>query len=122
MGFSLEDKFLKRAGLDYWQFIDLKLHENWQDLTEFLGKNQKYWFFSKRAQKLHWEANFKSTDALVFGAETHGLKTLENININNYTQDNCLRIPMENSEIVRSLNLSSSVAVAYYEACRQVSV
>ncbi len=116
LGFSLEDKFLKRAGLDYWQFINLKIHENWQALKDFLGQNKNYYFFSKKAEKVFWDADFKEGDILVFGPETRGLPDY----ILEEHKENCLSIPILNSSTVRSLNLSSSVSIAVYEAMRKI--
>ena len=112
LGFELDDKRMRRAGLDYREFAEVKQHESLNDcLKEITGK---IWAFTTRGKKLHSEAEFKPDDALLFGPETRGLpeQVREDIGL-----EQCLRLPMlENS---RSLNLSNSVAVAVYEAWRQ---
>ncbi len=114
LGFSLEDKYMKRAGLDYWKHLDLKVYKNYGD---FLAKNNpsRIFFFSKKAEKVYWEANFKKGDYLVFGKETLGLP--EEIVFN--PENRVYKIPMIGK--TRSLNLSNSVAIVAYEAFRQVN-
>ncbi len=114
LGFSLEDKYMKRAGLDYWKHLDLKVYKNYGD---FLAKNNpsRIFFFSKKAEKVYWEANFKKGDYLVFGKETLGLP--EEIIFN--PENRVYKIPMIGK--TRSLNLSNSVAIVAYEAFRQVN-
>jgi len=112
LGFSLEDKYLKRAGLDYWSFLDVHLYQN---LTEFLqGKDPDLLFLAtKKTTKRYSEASFPQGAYLLFGKETQGLP--ESL-LNKYPEQ-CLRIPMR--EGTRSLNLSNSVAIVVYEAFRQ---
>ena len=114
LGFSLEDKYLKRAGLDYWNLMTYRVYENWQD---FLEKNPgaDMRFFSTKAPADY--ANTVYTDGmyLVFGKETKGLD--EDLLRSEY--ERCVRIPMRAE--ARSLNLSNSVAIALYEALRQQS-
>jgi len=117
LGFSLDDKYLKRAGLDYWQYLDLKIHESFEELQEYLGKNRNYWYLTTKTQKAYWDIQFTSNDVLVFGQETRGLPSellAEN-------QTNCLRIPMYSEKNSRSLNLSTSVGIVLYEALRQLN-
>mgnify|MGYP000932178469 CR=1 FL=1 len=112
LGFSIEDKYLKRAGLDYWSLLDLHLYKN---LEEFLrGKDPHLLFLApKKATKSYTETSFPRGAYLLFGKETQGLP--ESI-LNTYSGQ-CLRIPMR--EGIRSLNLSNSVAIIVYEAFRQ---
>lgn len=120
IGFSLEDKFLKRAGLDYWQFIDLHVHEDWEAFCVYMknthANDVNYWFFSKKATENFWDANFSNGDVLIFGPETRGLP--EHLTEN--SENKVIKIPMQNTDKVRSLNLSSSVSIATYEAMRKI--
>ncbi len=111
-GFEISDKHLKRAGLDYWQYLDVHYYEN---LAEFFEKNKggNFYFMSTKGDKVYSEVNFKDGDFLIFGKESHGLP--EPLLKENY--DKTLRIPMYGN--LRSLNLSNSVALTLYEALRQ---
>ena len=113
MGFEVDDKKLKRAGLDYWYLLDLTYYEN---IRDFLDKNpfpEKYRFFTTKGQKNYSDITYSDGDYLIFGKETAGLP--ESLLKDNY--DRCVRLPMRKE--ARSLNLSNSVAVAVYEALRQ---
>src|ERR671923_2085675 len=114
LGFKIDDKHLKRAGLDYWEFVDLHVHKSWGDfLTRAAPKNLL--FFSKRAAKSYTSVRYSENDFLVFGPETRGLPQamLD-------TYGSCFfRIPMMGSG-VRSLNLSNAVAIVLYEGLRQL--
>jgi len=112
LGFQIEDRRLKRAGLDYWQYLDWEVVDNYQILLERLGP-RPMWFFSKRASRLYTEAGFQPGDALIFGSETRGLPP----SLLEAQPDRALRIPIRPP--VRSLNLAVSVGVAVYEALRQ---
>ena len=115
LGFEITEKRLRRAGLDYWQHLDVEMVESWAELTEKLvGKN--FWFFSRHATHLYTEVQYQHGDVLVFGCETNGLPT----ELMAAAGTRALRIPA--AAPVRSLNLSSSVAVAAYEAVRQIGV
>ena len=111
LGFEISDRYLKRAGLDYWQYLDLTVYEN---LDDFFNKNSGAMrFFTTKGQKLHTETDYPDGCFLFFGKETAGLpETL----LKKHPED-CLRLPMLDG--IRSLNLSNSVAVAVYEALRQ---
>ena len=115
LGFEINDKYLKRSGMDYWQYLNLKIHKNWQALKTDLGDENNYWFFTTKAQTAHWSVKFSENDILVFCPETRGLPA----EILNENQNNCLLIPMF-GEYKRSLNLSTSVGIATYEALRQI--
>ncbi len=114
LGFKIDDKHLKRAGLDYWGFVDLRLHESWQHFLDLHGKNRMF-FFSKKAKCSYIKAEFQRGDFLVFGPETRGLPE-ELLSAN---QEKAYVIPMM-SEGVRSLNLSNAVSIVLYEALRQL--
>lgn len=113
LGFSLEDKQLKRAGLDYHEFARLKVHENWQACCEVLA-NRRLFALTTKGSTRHSDIEFKPDDAFVFGPETRGLppEILEQ-----FAPENRLRLPMLPQS--RSLNLSNSVAVLIYEGWRQ---
>ncbi len=111
MGFTIDDKKLKRAGLDYWHELDIRYYENIEDFFEKCPGN--YFFCTTKAKLRHSDQNFSDGDYLVFGKETHGLP--EPLLKENY--EKCIRIPM--AEGARSLNLSNSVAIVLYEALRQ---
>jgi len=113
-GFDLDDKRLRRAGLDYHEFATLKIHKNYE---AFLEKETptKLYACSTKGTKQHTEANYSKDDYLMFGPETRGLPS--DI-LDNLPHENILRLPMvENS---RSLNLSNSVAIFIYESWRQL--
>lgn len=112
LGFQIDDRRLKRAGLDYWQHLVWEIVDNYQMLLARLGP-RPMWFFSKRASRPYTEARFQPGDALVFGSETRGLPP----SLLEAHADRTLRIPI--SHRVRSLNLTVSVGVAVYEAIRQ---
>jgi tRNA (cytidine/uridine-2'-O-)-methyltransferase len=112
MGFQIEDRHLRRAGMDYWTHLDWEAVDNWDDLLRRLG-DRCYWFFTKTATKLYTDAAFSQGDVLVFGSESRGLPA----SLLEANAEGCLRIPIH--ENARSLNLSVSVAVAAFEARRQ---
>lgn len=112
LGFSIEDKYLKRAGLDYWHLVKVHVHENFAEVLQ-LYPGHNFYFNTTKARKRHSDIVYQADDLLVFGKETAGLPQQL---LNDYP-DNCVRIPM--IEDARSLNLSNSVAVAVYEALRQ---
>ena len=115
LGFELSERSIRRAGLDYWQYLTVNTYKNWDD---FISKNNKgeFYFCSTKGQKCHSEIEYRADvdTYFVFGKESHGLPEL--LLKDNY--DRCIRIPMRG--FVRSLNLSNSVAVVVYEALRQL--
>lgn len=112
LGFVLDDKKLKRAGLDYWPAVRLTVHPSFPSLASCLAVERSH-FFSKRADRLYTSVDFQPGCALVFGKETTGLSKQV---LRDY-RDRLVRIPI--SKNVRSLNLSNAVAVAAYEVLRQ---
>jgi len=114
LGFKIDDKHLKRAGLDYWEFVELHVHKSWDDfLTTAAPKNLL--FFSKRAAKSYTSTRYDENDFLVFGPETRGLPPrLLETNHNRF-----FRIPMMGIGVL-SLNLSNAVSIVLYEALRQL--
>jgi len=114
LGFTLEDKQLKRAGLDYHEYAALKVHENWQDCKAALVGRRTFAVTTKGSTR-HSDIEFKSGDVLVFGPETRGLP--DEIR-NEFAEEHRVRLPMLPNS--RSLNLSNSAAVLLYEAWRQI--
>lgn len=112
LGFHINDKMLKRAGLDYWNKLDVTVYDNYQD---FLNRNPgaKVYMATTKAPKAYTDVNFEPDCYIMFGKESAGIP--ENILLEN--QENCVRIPMAGD--IRSLNLSNSVAIVLYEALRQ---
>jgi tRNA (cytidine/uridine-2'-O-)-methyltransferase len=115
LGFQVEDRHLRRAGMDYWSHLDWEAVENWEALVGRLCES-RFWFFTKTARRSYAEVEYRENDAFVFGSESRGLPP----SLLDARADCCLRIPMR--ENARSLNLSVSVAVAAYEARRQCEV
>ncbi len=113
MGFEIDDKKLKRAGLDYWYLLDLTYYEN---IDEFFEKNRdgKFFFFTTKAQRTHSDVEYTDKSFLIFGKETKGLP--EELLLEH--PEECVRIPMIDD--ARSLNLSNAVAIGTYEALRQM--
>ena len=114
LGFTLEDKQLKRAGLDYHEYAELKVHENWQDCKVALVGRRLFAVTTKGSAR-HSDIKFKSGDVFIFGPETRGLP--EAIR-SEFAEENRVRLPMLPKS--RSLNLSNSAAVLLYEAWRQI--
>lgn len=113
LGFSLDDKYMKRAGLDYWFLADVRVHESWEDFLK-ASPGVRMHFATTKAPRDHCQAKYAPDDFLVFGRETRGLD--EELLARNY--EKCIRIPMRPE--ARSLNLSNSVAIVLYEALRQL--
>ncbi|HXC51640.1 MAG TPA: tRNA (cytidine(34)-2'-O)-methyltransferase [Candidatus Limnocylindrales bacterium] len=116
LGFSLEDRYLKRAGLDYWPWVDLAVHESWQQYLDSSPPGRLIGF-SARASRSYTQCAFRDGDRLLFGKETRGLgpEVLEMLGEDVFT------IPMT-SPNVRSLNLSNAVSIVVYEARRQLGL
>lgn len=115
LGFSIDDKAVKRAGLDYWEYVDLHVYEN---LEEFLQKHkdQRLFMATTKGGEFYTDVEFKDDDMILFGRETRGLpKEL----ISEYSE-NAIRIPMSADTRLRSLNLSNSANIIIFEALRQL--
>jgi tRNA (cytidine/uridine-2'-O-)-methyltransferase len=114
LGFSLDEKQVRRAGLDYWPRVRLHVWPDWAALEAALPSLGEPFFFSSAGARAHWEPRYPPDTVLVFGRESVGLPPplLERF------AARVLRIPMEDAEL-RSLNLSTAAAVAAYEVCRQ---
>jgi tRNA (cytidine/uridine-2'-O-)-methyltransferase len=112
LGFSLEDRKLKRAGLDYWDEVDVRTWNSFGELQRAHEASVRYFFLTTKSKRPYYEVRFQKDDFLVFGRETKGLPDdLLAANI-----DNCITIPMHGT---RSLNLATAVAIVLFEAVRQ---
>ena len=112
LGFSIDDRQLKRAGLDYWDDVDLKVWDSLAALMEAKQSSERYFFVTTKTERAYWDVQFRPGDFLVFGRETKGLP--ESLLAANEPQ--CITIPMADT---RSLNLATAVAIVLFEAVRQ---
>jgi tRNA (cytidine/uridine-2'-O-)-methyltransferase len=112
LGFSLDDRHLKRAGLDYWNEVNVRLWNSLDDPQRTQPPNARYFFLTTKTKRAYYDVTFRPDDFLVFGRETKGLpETLLSAN-----PDNCVTVPMYGT---RSLNLATAVAIVLFEAVRQ---
>jgi tRNA (cytidine/uridine-2'-O-)-methyltransferase len=114
LGFSLDDKHVRRTGLDYWHQVDLRVWDSFEELQAAAAPAARFWFLSTKARMSPWQAQFQAGDYLVFGCETRGLPAVLLAD----AADRSLCIPMQPGG-TRSLNLATSVAIVLYEAVRQ---
>lgn len=115
LGFSIDDKSLKRAGLDYWPFVKLEVHKSLQDfLTLYSGRNM--YLATTKGDRVYTEVRYQDEDMILFGKETAGLPR-DFIEAN---QQNAVRIPMSEDTRLRSFNLSNSANIILFEALRQL--
>lgn len=112
LGFSVEDKYLKRAGLDYWSEVNVHYHDSFEELKRQFPE-YKFFYSTKKTNKAYTDVSYPEDCFLVFGKETAGLPE----ELLRENQEYCVRIPMRQG--IRSLNLSNSAAVIIYEALRQ---
>ena len=113
LGFHLDDRYLRRAALDYWEHLDYKIVNGLDEVASALGRD-RLWSFSARAARVYTEAAYRPGDALVFGPESRGLP----LDWLDERPDRAVRIPIRPE--ARSLNLSSAVAIGLFEAVRQI--
>jgi len=116
LGFEISDKQLRRAGLDYWEWLDVKEYDDWSDLHENIKAKGAWYALSTKATDTIWDVTFKADDVLVFGPESRGLpdSILETLS--------AIKIPMRSDAPVRSLNLSSACSIVTYEALREINL
>ncbi|MBR5356988.1 MAG: tRNA (cytidine(34)-2'-O)-methyltransferase [Lachnospiraceae bacterium] len=112
LGFRIDEKAIKRAGMDYWEHSDVSTYINYEDFCK-KNPNAKVWFATTKAKHCYTDVEFGPDDYIMFGKESAGIP--EEILVEN--EETCIRIPMEPK--IRSLNLSNSVAIVLYEALRQ---
>ena len=113
LGFSLEDRQLKRAGLDYWHLLQVQVHKNWSSFLESTVPSRRFYIETKGLRSYH-QVSYQNGDYLIFGSETKGLPT----ELLQLEPESILRIPIISG--ARSLNLASSVAIVLFEALRQL--
>jgi len=113
LGFRIDDRNVRRAGLDYWEHLDLRIVDSLAEAAEAIGPD-RLWSFTTKADSLYTSARFQSGDALVFGPESRGLPAGW---LGSQPPDHLLKIPM--SPRARSLNLANAAAIGIYEAVRQ---
>jgi tRNA (cytidine/uridine-2'-O-)-methyltransferase len=114
-GFSLEQRQLRRAGLDYWDEVQLQLWDSFDALQQAQSADARYFFLTTKAERPYYTVNFRNGDFLVFGRETKGLRH----KLLAANADDCITIPMHGT---RSLNLATAVAIVLFEAVRQQQV
>jgi tRNA (cytidine/uridine-2'-O-)-methyltransferase len=117
LGFSLDEREVRRAGLDYWEHVDLRVWKSWEAFERELPSLGTPFFFSTKASRMYWEAEFPEDAVLIFGRETGGLPD----DIHERYGERMLKMPIH-SPHVRSLNLSTCVGIALYEVLRQRSL
>jgi tRNA (cytidine/uridine-2'-O-)-methyltransferase len=115
LGFSLDDRQLKRAGLDYWAEVDVHTWVTLDDLRREAGESARFFYLTTKTTRAHWSAHFQDGDYLVFGPESRGLPE----SLLAAQPEHCLTIPQKAG---RSLNLATAVGIVLYEAVRQLSV
>ena len=116
LGFSLDEKAVRRAGLDYWERVDLREWDSFADLRETAEVGSRFFFLTTKSEQAYWDTTFRDGDYLVFGSETRGLP--ESL-LATHASD-CLTIPQA-PDSVRSLNLATAVGIVLYEAVRQIT-
>ena len=113
LGFRLDSRYLRRAGMDYWEQVDCQAVDNWAELETNLA-GRRMWLFTRFAERLVWEGAFQPGDVFVFGSETRGLPEA----LRKEHTERCLKLPMRPD--VRSFNLASTANTILYEAVRQL--
>jgi tRNA (cytidine/uridine-2'-O-)-methyltransferase len=113
LGFSLEDRQLKRAGLDYWEDVDVTTWDSFDALIKAKQPGERHFFMTTKTRRPYWDIQFRPGDFLIFGRETKGLPE----GLLEANSDNCITIPMQGT---RSLNLATAVAIVLFEAVRQL--
>lgn len=114
LGFSIDDKHLKRAGLDYWPLLEMEVYKNYKDFID-KNKDKTIYYSTTKTSNIYTDVKFKDGDFIMFGPETRGIPE----NILDKNSENCIRIPMI-KELKRSLNLANSANIVLFEALRQV--
>ncbi len=115
LGFSLDEKHVRRTGLDYWQYVDLHVWKSLDDMAAAAEPGARFWYLSTKAATAYWDAPIGDGDYLIFGPESRGLPE----SLLREHDDEALRIPMPGTR-ARSLNLSTSVAIVLYEGMRRL--
>ncbi|MCI5687505.1 MAG: tRNA (uridine(34)/cytosine(34)/5-carboxymethylaminomethyluridine(34)-2'-O)-methyltransferase TrmL [Emergencia sp.] len=116
LGFSIDDKAVRRAGLDYWPYVKLEVHESLQDFMEKYAKDHTMYLATTKGGHLYTDVTYKDGDMILFGRETAGLPR----NFIQEHEDTAVRIPMSEDTRLRSFNLSNSANIILFEALRQL--
>ena len=116
-GFTITDRHLRRSGMDYWERLDLHEHADWPAFRESAVRPQRLWLFTTRAERSFWDADFAAGDGLLFGNEGHGCPDWLHADVGDPWR---VTLPRFSEDPLRSLNLSTSVGIAAYEALRQI--
>ncbi len=116
LGFAITDRNLRRAGMDYWRSLDVHEHQSWEAFLHSPEKPERLWLFTTRAQRSFWDARYVDGDGLLFGKETAGCPEWLHAFVGDERR---VKVPQWNS-LLRSLNLSTCVGIATYEALRQI--
>lgn len=115
LGFRLDDKSLKRAGLDYWPYVSLEVHESFQEFLERYG-DRRMWLSTTKGDRLYTQAEFRDGDMILFGRETAGLPR----DFIRERKEWAIRIPMSRDTRLRSFNLANAANIVLFEALRQL--
>lgn len=115
LGFSLDNKHLKRAGLDYWDLLDIYYYDSFEELVEKVGSN-KLFYATTKGNNFYTDMEYYDECYIIFGKETKGIPE----EILNENKEKCIKIPMVDNENARSLNLANSANIIVYEALRQI--
>lgn len=116
LGFTITDRHVRRSGMDYWHRLDVHHHADWQAFEAHPGSPKRIWMLTTHATRTLWEADFQAGDGLLFGNEGSGCPQWLHEQIHPARR---IRIPSMSVDPLRSLNLSSAVAISLYEALRQ---
>lgn len=116
LGFVITDRHLRRSGMDYWHSLDIRHHDDWEAFKRSGSGPERIWLFTTKSMKSFWDVEYADGDGLLFGKETAGCPEWLRTEIG---AERCLTIPRYN-DALRSLNLSTSVGIAAYEALRQL--
>ena len=115
LGFDIDDRHVKRAGLDYWPYVDLEIHESLDDFIKKYGK-KRMWLATTKGGRLYTEVKYEDGDFILFGRETRGLPR----DFIHENEEKAVRIPMSENTRARSFNLSNSANIILFEALRQL--
>ena len=115
LGFTLNDKYLKRSGMDYWQSLDKRIHDDWESFISSSYAPKRLWLFTTKAKSLYWDVAYADGDGLVFGSEGSGVPEW----LHSELSEGRVTIPQRNPTM-RSLNLATSVGIGAFEALRQM--
>lgn len=115
LGFKIQDKHLKRSGMDYWEALDKHEHESWEAFLGSPARPQRIWAFTTHADKAYWDVSFEPGDGLLFGSEGFGLP----YEVHQWVGERRVTIPHRDNSL-RSINLATSAGIATFEALRQL--